>query len=762
MKLPCRTRHPAVNLLLSLVVVSLPLGCATSEREGLVSFLETPAPQVDGGTVSDQKRRLLALTAENDSWRMAVRDVIAALEAEEAEASKDWESASKKWLEVLQIDAGPTGAEAFQRWIKASGQTLANDTPAEVMARLLLAETHEGLTSPWLVKNKLTNVEAVANKIDESRRALSKAPREISWPNDPSAISDDPFWEKAAQLACHRELIGSWVRWERKLNAAQRDYWKGLLAFCRNEYLTAAIAFQAALPALEKDPSTIALAIHAADRLIQAQKRLSRREEAAAAYRWHHKILLAADVAPEKLGWSPFELLSRQAEAGLWVGRMQSLLGDYQTARIAIQQSIDLINKGFATLENLSRAQKIKLDEQKADAYHILASRIAYEQKDFAGALAFNKLAQSIPEIGQDWQHRLLWSEGWYKYHLNDKPQAIVAWLQLFEVVKDESQIAKLSYWLARTYDEIDQTGEADPFIERLDREFPLSFYTIVALPKLRPTYRWKARWLSREDAQKRLTEQPRFDAKEFEADPEASRRLLRAELMLLAGVSTWTSPLSLDLYRYTSQKGALLKELEAALYVTRLLHMSGLHLHAISLNTQLANIHPLMWEKFPEQLLVYFPQPHIESYRRAAAQHYIDHTLPLAISRQESSFQADALSPAEAVGLMQLIVPTAEKQARKMSVNLNRVTEDLKRADLNISLGTSYLAELGRRYRGQWSQAFAAYNAGEYVVDAWILRRASEDPILWTEALSFGETSAYVKNVWRNWEVYGLYGAMP
>jgi soluble lytic murein transglycosylase len=189
---------------------------------------------------------------------------------------------------------------------------------------------------------------------------------------------------------------------------------------------------------------------------------------------------------------------------------------------------------------------------------------------------------------------------------------------------------------------------------------------------------------------------------------------------------------------------------------------MSGNYLLAISLTTQLSNQVAGFWDAYPEQVLVYFPQPYQEIYQRAATQSYMDQEIPLAISRQESSFEAEAMSPAEAMGLMQLMSNTAQRQASRLGLRIQDPLTDLKRPELNITLGTAYLAELGRRYRGQWHQAFAAYNAGEYVVDAWLQRRRAEDPLVWIEALSFAETSGYTKNVWRNWEVYRWLRGLP
>ena len=49
----------------------------------------------------------------------------------------------------------------------------------------------------------------------------------------------------------------------------------------------------------------------------------------------------------------------------------------------------------------------------------------------------------------------------------------------------------------------------------------------------------------------------------------------------------------------------------------------------------------------------------------------------------------------------------------------------------------------------------YAAYNAGEGAVDKWLKRRDISDRLAWIEAIPYGETRGYVKNVARNMAIY-------
>ena len=76
------------------------------------------------------------------------------------------------------------------------------------------------------------------------------------------------------------------------------------------------------------------------------------------------------------------------------------------------------------------------------------------------------------------------------------------------------------------------------------------------------------------------------------------------------------------------------------------------------------------------------------------------------------SQFRPAVLSPAEAVGLMQIIPPTARlivQTAKKTKLD----PEALDDPDHNIAMGAWYLAGLSERYSHQFPQVMAAYNAG-------------------------------------------------
>ena len=135
-----------------------------------------------------------------------------------------------------------------------------------------------------------------------------------------------------------------------------------------------------------------------------------------------------------------------------------------------------------------------------------------------------------------------------------------------------------------------------------------------------------------------------------------------------------------------------------------------------------------------------------------AAARHAVDPFLVEAVMRQESRFDPQAQSPAEAYGLMQLLPQTATRVA----ANGHPVAPAaLIEPEINIDLGTRYLNELLDRYAGNVLKALAAYNGGEGAVGKWERRFGDLDLDEFVESISYRETRDYVKRVMTNYRAY-------
>jgi soluble lytic murein transglycosylase len=135
---------------------------------------------------------------------------------------------------------------------------------------------------------------------------------------------------------------------------------------------------------------------------------------------------------------------------------------------------------------------------------------------------------------------------------------------------------------------------------------------------------------------------------------------------------------------------------------------------------------------------------------------------LAYAIARQESEFNAAAVSHAGARGLLQLLPSTAKSVARRagMKFSSDRLTSD---AAYNATLGAAFLGEQLGRFDGSYVLTFAGYNAGPGRARDWIKRYGDprgqnvDDIVDWIERIPFAETRAYVQRVMENYQVYKM-----
>jgi soluble lytic murein transglycosylase len=155
----------------------------------------------------------------------------------------------------------------------------------------------------------------------------------------------------------------------------------------------------------------------------------------------------------------------------------------------------------------------------------------------------------------------------------------------------------------------------------------------------------------------------------------------------------------------------------------------------------------------------VLYPLPYESVIRREAAKNNFDPLLAAGLMRQESTFQADALSPTNAIGLMQVEPKTGKLLAKQLRVSFS--AKKLFEPDYNIRLGMLYISNLVR-LTGAPEYALAAFDAGEDRIAAWKAERNYDEIPELVESIPFSETRDYVQIVLRNSEVYRMIYGQP
>lgn len=153
------------------------------------------------------------------------------------------------------------------------------------------------------------------------------------------------------------------------------------------------------------------------------------------------------------------------------------------------------------------------------------------------------------------------------------------------------------------------------------------------------------------------------------------------------------------------------------------------------------------------------FPKPYWIDLKHYASANALDPYLVASLIRQESAFNPNAVSHANAVGLMQLLPKVGKGVARQEKLK-HFSTQQLFTPATNMRLGTRYFRGMVDRF-GSFEYALAAYNAGTDRVQDWMGQGKYRDPQEFVESIPFTETREYVQNILRNANVYRqLYGA--
>jgi soluble lytic murein transglycosylase len=162
--------------------------------------------------------------------------------------------------------------------------------------------------------------------------------------------------------------------------------------------------------------------------------------------------------------------------------------------------------------------------------------------------------------------------------------------------------------------------------------------------------------------------------------------------------------------------------------------------------------IHTLLRSRYWDDLEIRFPLDYQRLVKQEAKNNDIDPAWIFAIMRQESMFDKNAHSPVGALGLMQLMPPTARLVARKVGMKKPSKSIILQ-PSTNIRLGSRYLKMLSDQFRGHHILAIPGYNAGPHRAQTWMKRSAPVD--IWIESIPFDETRLYVKRVLSYWVLY-------
>jgi soluble lytic murein transglycosylase len=444
-----------------------------------------------------------------------------------------------------------------------------------------------------------------------------------------------------------------------------------------------------------------------------------------------------------------------------------------------------ILECGLALGGNPSQVATLKIDDPDVDAerYYSVANYYRNQTQESQMVSAIDAAVRRAP--ASRWTEAALFlggnyywvqldrdrASGYYKRLSDNFPTATdatpaqwrVAWAATLKRQADASELLidhlrrfsgspfapDALYWLGRLAEESDNPPLARAYYEKLQSRFPQNYFASAATARLKVLGQGVLA-----DAGVLASIQPLPASLTIGATIPAAAQTRQARAEALRSIG-FDSSAELELraaYAATGEPRLLLEAAQEAATAGRV---------GVAIVT-VRQIYPqLEWRRFEdvprEVWLTAYAMPFQPSIVSRSAAVGLDPMLTAGLIRQESAYQPDAHSGANAFGLMQLLPKTARRYAKQAKVRYS--TPMLFEPDYNIHLGTIYLAGLRRDF-GSVESALAAYNAGEERVTQWTAGQTYREPAEFVDSIPFTETREYVEIVTRNADIYRkLYG---
>lgn len=400
--------------------------------------------------------------------------------------------------------------------------------------------------------------------------------------------------------------------------------------------------------------------------------------------------------------------------------RAKPVVGD--PAADALRAQLDpLIKTNAATdAEALLNQQSASLTpEGRAEA----AQRVAWTYYGIGDDQDARRVADSgRAGVGGEWAAAAAWISGLASWRLNDCNSASVDFRQVAQMTQQSELRSAAYYWAARSEQACRRPQSVAPLLKAAAAS-PESFYGLLARETL--------------GTDTRIADAPLVSTASVDRLPDVQRATKLAAI--------GETGLAQDMLRYQARIGSPANQ-EALIAVARRLNLAGAQYWLATNGQWGARVYPA--DKYPHP-----------SWSPAHGWR-VDPALAFAHIIQESNFERAAVSPADAVGLMQITPITVRQHATSLNLNANAV--NLTDPRINLAFGQQNIEMLrdSAATGGTLPKMMAAYNAGLAPVTRWASIPCDGDPLLWMESIPYWETRYYVPAVMRNLWVYrGLAG---
>jgi peptidoglycan lytic transglycosylase len=366
-------------------------------------------------------------------------------------------------------------------------------------------------------------------------------------------------------------------------------------------------------------------------------------------------------------------------------------------------------------------------------------------------------LGRRYPNSAQS--HDALYEAGWYFFRAGRMAEAQAAWTT--NQTAGGLIAAQSAFWAARAAEK--EAGQADARRQLLEQALsaaPDSYYGARAAELLGRTEAGDvpvgtpiavADWRAAEDWIAGWSGTPAYHADERGYPPEVAGAGAVRRAIGLQDVDLQSESIA----EWNAARDAWHDEPQKLYLLARLAHEHDAPYIALKATEDLTQLSPDKgYAKAPVALRrLIFPTPYSDAALANAQDHGLDPRMLYAMLRQESLFNAGAISWAGAYGLGQIMPATAQGIAQNLQVE-GFQEADLLRPAVSIRFGAFYLNHQLAMMEGNLQGALSAYNGGPGNAQRWAGGTNVADPDLFTEGIDYPETRGYVKLV------YGYYGA--
>ncbi|MBW2276617.1 MAG: transglycosylase SLT domain-containing protein [Deltaproteobacteria bacterium] len=367
----------------------------------------------------------------------------------------------------------------------------------------------------------------------------------------------------------------------------------------------------------------------------------------------------------------------------------------------------------------------------------------------------FLELISSLPDDYPqgDMRSEALWSAAYEAMKRNDLPSAkevLAKYHALFPNEKGWYVAGRSGYWLGRVEELLGDLEKAAELYEQVIASSPLTHYMVLAHARL-----------GRIDPERSSALIARLAPPGGEVAARFPESLLTSEPRLATGIELLRLGLTTKARREFDR---LLADpdttAEVHWIVAALFRRMGQYTEARQVASGLSGD----WRsRYPagEDLVRWtlaYPTAFEDEVATAAEESGVDPALLWAVMREESGFNAKIESWANAIGLMQLIMPTAKSMGRRLDIKVNK--KALRTPETNIRLGAAYLAFLSEKFDSHEALMIAGYNAGEGAVARWLDDHPDAELDEFVELIPYHQTRGYTKRVLATLATYKfLYG---